>query len=98
MSWILPFDIGMVTGLILAWPVVALALAFRLLGFPDLTLEGSLPTGAAVCAIVLLHGWPIAVALAAALVAGACLGMVTALVHVKLHVNKFLAGIVVVED
>src|ERR1051326_673121 len=96
MSWILPLDIGVVMGLILAWPVLALALAFRLLSFPDLTLEGSLPTGAAVCAIVLLHGWPMTVAIVAALLAGACLGALTALIHVQLQVNKFLAGIIVV--
>lgn len=83
-------------GLILAWPVLAFAGAFRLLAFPDLTLEGSLPTGAAVCAVALLHGWPILVAIIVAMIAGACLGALTAAIHVRLHVNKFLAGIIVV--
>jgi putative ABC transport system permease protein len=96
MTWVLPLDIGLVMGLILAWPVLAFAAAFRLLGFPDLTLEGSLPTGAAVCAVALLHGWPALAAIAAAMLAGAFLGALTASIHVKLHVNKFLSGIVVV--
>lgn len=96
MSWALPLDIGLVMGLILAWPVLAFASAFRLLGFPDLTLEGSLPTGATVCAIGLLHGWPILPAIGIAMAAGAALGALTAGIHAYLHVNKFLAGIIVV--
>lgn len=96
MSWLLPLDIGLVMGLILAWPVLSFAAAFRLLSFPDLTLEGSLPTGAAVCAVALLHGWPPLAAIVAAAAVGACLGALTALIHVQLGVNKFLAGIVVV--
>jgi putative ABC transport system permease protein len=83
-------------GLIFAWSVLAFAIAFRLFAFPDLTLEGSLPTGAAVCAVALLHGWPTWAAILASMVAGACLGALTAAVHVHLHVNKFLAGIIVV--
>lgn len=96
MSWLSPLDIGLVMGLILAWPVVAFAAAFRLLNFPDLTLEGSLPTGAATCAVILHHGYPTVLALGAGMLAGACLGALTAIIHVRLHVNKFLAGIIVV--
>lgn len=96
MTWVLPLDIGLVTGLILAWPVLAFAAAFRLLGFPDLTLEGSLPTGAAVCAVALVHGWPAWAAVVVAMLAGAFLGALTASIHAKLHVNKFLSGIIVV--
>jgi putative ABC transport system permease protein len=83
-------------GLILAWPVLAFSSAFRLLSFPDLTLEGSFPAGAAICAVALLHGWPVLLAIGAAMIGGACLGALTALIHVRLHVNKFLAGIIVV--
>lgn len=42
MTWLVPFDIGLVMGLVLAWSVLGLALAFRLLSFPDITVEGSL--------------------------------------------------------
>jgi putative ABC transport system permease protein len=96
MSWVLPLDIGLVMGLIVAWPVLGFATAFRLLSFPDLTLEGSLPTGAAICAVALLHGWPPVAAIAAAAAVGGCLGALTAVIHVQLGVNKFLAGIIVV--
>jgi putative tryptophan/tyrosine transport system permease protein len=96
MSWVLPLDIGLVMGLILAWPVLGFAGAFRFFNFPDLTLEGSFPTGAAVCGVVLLHGWPVSFAILAAAAVGACLGALTAFIHSRLGVNKFLAGIIVV--
>lgn len=96
MSWLVPLDIGMISGLIFAWAVLALAMAFRLLSFPDLTVEGSLPLGAAVYAVMLKAGWPIYAATASALGAGALAGMLTAVLHVRFNVNKFLAGIIVI--
>jgi len=96
MTWVLPLDIGLVMGLILAWPVLAFAGSFRLLGFPDLTLEGSLPTGAAVYAVAILNNWSLPTAIIAAMIAGACLGALTAIIHLQFRVNKFLAGIIVV--
>lgn len=96
MSWVLPLAIGLMMGLIFAWPVLGFAGAFRLLAFPDLTLEGSFPTGAAVCGIALINGCPVIVALALAIAAGALLGAMTAAIHIHFGVNKFLAGIIVV--
>lgn len=96
MSWALPLDIGLVMGLLLAWPVLAFAMSFRLLGFPDLTLEGSLPTGAAIYAVATIHGWHLSAAIFAALLGGACLGALTAVIHLRFRVNKFLAGVLVV--
>jgi len=48
MDLFVPLDTGLVIGLILAWAVIALSVSFRLLNFPDLTIEGSLLIGAAV--------------------------------------------------
>jgi putative tryptophan/tyrosine transport system permease protein len=96
MSWLFPLDIGLAMGLIFVWPVLAFAASFRLMAFPDLTLEGSLPTGAAVFAVAAVHGWSLPAAILAAMLAGACLGALTAIVHLRFRVNKFLAGIIVV--
>ena len=63
MSWLTPLDIGLVMGLLLAWAVLALALGFRLLDFPDLTVEGSLPLGAAVFAALYKTGVPMSAAM-----------------------------------
>lgn len=96
MTWIVPLSIGLVMGLIMAWPVLAFASSFRLIGFPDLTLEGSLPTGAAVYAVATINGWSMVPAIVAAMIAGAVLGAMTATIHLRFRVNKFLAGIIVV--
>lgn len=96
MDWLVPLDIGIISGLIYAWVVLALAAAFRLLNFPDLTVEGSLPLGAAVYAVTLKAGWPVYAGVAGALCVGSLAGLCTAALHVRFGVNKFLAGIIVI--
>lgn len=96
MNWLVPLDIGLVMGLLLAWAVLALALGFRLLDFPDLTVEGSLPLGAAVFAVLHKGGLSMPVSMACALLAGAAAGALTGFLYVRFKLNKFLAGIIVV--
>jgi putative tryptophan/tyrosine transport system permease protein len=96
MSWTVPLDIGVIMGLILAYPALALAAAFRLLSFPDLTIEGSLPLGAAAFGAAAAAGENLLVCIAAALLSGALAGALTAFLHVKIGINKFLAGVIVV--
>jgi putative ABC transport system permease protein len=76
--------------------VLTFAIAFRLLGFPDLTVEGSVPLGGAMYAVLVQHGMPPMVAVTLACTAGAVAGASTALLNIRFGVNKFLAGIVVV--
>lgn len=96
MSWIVTLDIGLVMGLLLAWAVLAIGLGFRLLDFPDLTVEGSLPLGAAVFAVLYKGGIPMPVSIIAALLAGAAAGALTGFLYVQFRLNKFLAGIIVI--
>lgn len=96
MSWLVPLDIGLVMGLLLAWAVLALTLGFRLLDFPDLTVEGSLPLGAAVFAVLHKGGLPMPASMLCALLAGAAAGALTGFLHVRFKMNKFLAGIIVI--
>lgn len=96
MIWLGPLDIGLVTGLLLAWAVIALTLGFRLLDFPDLTVEGSLPLGAAVFAVLHKGGLPIPVSMICALLAGGAAGALTGFLYVRFKLNKFLAGIIVI--
>lgn len=96
MNWLTPLDTGLVSGLIFAWAVLALASAFRLLNFPDITVEGSVPLGAAAYASVLTAGWPPTAALGSAFVVGGVAGALTAILHVRFNVNKLLAGIIVI--
>ena len=70
-------------------------LTFRVLAFPDLTVDGSFPLGAAVSAILLTRGYDPWLSLLFAALAGALAGMVTALLNSRLKINGLLAGILV---
>lgn len=96
MNLLVPLDIGLVMGLLLAWAVLALALAFRLLDFPDLTVEGSLPLGAAIFAALYKAGCSMPTSIACALCGGAAAGALTAILYVRFRLNKFLAAIIVI--
>lgn len=91
-----PLDTGLISGLTFAWAVLALTAAFRLLSFPDITVEGSMPLGAASYAAAVQAGLPLSLATAAALATGAVAGALTAMLHSKFEVNKLLAGIIVI--
>lgn len=69
-------------------------ITYIILDFPDLTVDGSFPLGAAVTAIMLVKGVNPFVTLLAALFIGAVAGFVTGFIHVKLGVRDLLAGII----
>lgn len=77
------------------WGIMALGLyiTFRILDFADLTVDGSICTGAAVCTVLVTRGFNVWVAMAAAFVAGAVAGLVTGLLHTKLGIPAILSGI-----
>jgi len=79
----------------LIWGIMALGvfITFRLLDFPDLTVDGSLATGGAVTVILILVGVPSPLAIAIAVVAGVLAGLVTGLLHTALGIPGILAGI-----
>jgi putative ABC transport system permease protein len=83
-------------GLIFAIVALGAYLSFHILDFPDLTVEGSFPLGAAVAAVMIadigLNPWP-ATALAA--IAGFSAGLVTAFLNVRYRILHILAGILV---
>ena len=80
-------------GLLYGIMVVGVFLTFRVLDFPDLTVDGSLPLGAAVSAVAITHGIHPLVALVMAMMAGFLAGMVTALLNTKLKILHLLASI-----
>lgn len=69
-------------------------ITYKILDFPDLTVDGSFPLGAAVTAVMLVNGVNPFVTLLAALLIGAVAGFVTGFIHVKLGVRDLLAGII----
>ena len=80
-------------GLVYGIMVLGVYLTFRVLDFPDLTVDGSLPLGAAVSAVAITHGINPFLALVLAAVAGFLAGMVTALLNTKLQILHLLASI-----
>ena len=81
--------------LIFAIMVLGVYISFRILNFPDMTVDGTFPLGAAISAKLLTFGVNPYLTLLVALVAGAAAGAVTGLIHVKLKVKDLLAGILV---
>ena len=79
----------------LIWGIMALGvfITFRLLDFPDLTVDGSLATGGAVTVVLILAGVPAPIAIAVAAIAGVLAGLVTGLLHTTLGIPGILAGI-----
>ncbi len=75
---------------------VCVFLTFRVLGFVDLTIDGAFPIGAAVCAMLILHGISPELAILAAFVAGALTGMATALIDIIFKIEGLLASIIVI--
>lgn len=82
-----------VEGLIYGIMVLGVFITFRVLDFPDLTVDGSFPLGAAVMVQCILLGTNIWLALLAAFIGGVLAGVVTALIHNHLKVPNLLAGI-----
>ncbi|WP_338935961.1 ABC transporter permease [Fusobacterium polymorphum] len=81
--------------LIFAIMVLGVYISFRILNFPDMTVDGTFPLGAAISAKLLTFGVNPYLTLLVALIAGAAAGAITGLIHVKLKVKDLLAGILV---
>ena len=79
----------------LVWGIMPLGVyvTYRILDVADLTVDGSLATGGAVCVMLIRAGVNPWVALLAALVVGGLAGLVTALLHTKCGIPAILAGI-----
>lgn len=80
-------------GLVFAFVAIGVFLAFRVLDFPDLTVDGSFPLGAAVAAVLITAGLNPWIAAAIAMVAGGAAGVVTAFLNVRFRILNLLASI-----
>ncbi|MCA0255408.1 MAG: ABC transporter permease [Proteobacteria bacterium] len=80
-------------GLVYAFVALGVYLAFRVLDFPDLTVDGSFPLGAAVTAVLIVAGVNPWLAALVAMLAGATAGVVTAMLNVRFRILNLLASI-----
>lgn len=90
------FIIGVLEqGLIYAPLVLGVYITYQILDFPDLSVDGTLPMGAAVTAVLIVNGVNPLLACSIAMVAGAMAGIITGVLHVYLKITNLLSGILV---
>ncbi|MCL4877938.1 MAG: ABC transporter permease [Anaerolineae bacterium] len=75
---------------------VAVFITFRILRFPDLTVDGAFPIGGAVCAMLIVSGTSAELTLFVAFMVGALTGLITALITLFFRVEGLLASIIVI--
>ncbi len=81
-------------GFIYAMLALGIYITYKILDFPDLTVDSSFPLGAAVCAVMVKAGINPYFALPVSFIAGGISGLVTGVIHVKLKVRDLLSGII----
>ncbi|MGN1156736.1 MAG: ABC transporter permease [Agathobacter sp.] len=79
----------------LIWGIMAIGvyITFRILDIADLTVDGTMCTGGAVCIMMMLSGHNVVVSLIVATIAGMCAGLLTAVFHTFMGIPAILAGI-----
>jgi putative tryptophan/tyrosine transport system permease protein len=82
-------------GLIFSIVAIGVYLTYRILDFPDLSVDGTFPLGASVTAFCLVHGINPFIACLLSLLAGFAGGILTGLLHVKFKISNLLSGILV---
>jgi putative ABC transport system permease protein len=80
-------------GIIYAIMALGVYISFRVLDFPDLTVDGSFVTGAGVAATMITFGYHPVIATAVAIVIGFLAGCITGFLHTKGKINALLSGI-----
>ncbi len=82
-------------GLIYAIMALGVYITYKILDFPDLSVDGTFPLGAALTAAMLVNGTAPFLALPASFLAGALAGCITGLIHVRCRVRDLFSGIIV---
>ena len=81
-------------GMIYAVMALGIYITYKILDFPDLTVDGSFPLGAALTCALITAGCNPFLTILVSFVAGAVVGILTGLIHVKLKVRDLLSGII----
>lgn len=79
----------------LIWGIMAIGvyITYKILDIADLTVDGSMCTGGAVCVMLMIGGYPAEVAIAGAVIAGMLTGLVTGILHTFMGIPAILSGI-----
>lgn len=82
-------------GLLFGVVAIGVYITYKILDFPDLSVDGTYPLGAAICAVLLVKDVNPWLAVLVATIGGALAGLVTALLNVKLKITNLMSGILV---
>lgn len=93
MSFLNALPGAVVEGLIWGLMAIGVYISFKILNIADLTVDGSICTGACVCAVLIGAGVPVWLSVVIAFLAGAVAGTLTGLLHTALGIPSILAGI-----
>jgi len=86
-------SISVYEGLAYGFVALGVYITFRVLSFPDLSVDGSFPLGGAITAVLIINNVSPWLATAAAFIAGCIAGFGTGLLNTKLRINALLSGI-----
>jgi putative ABC transport system permease protein len=82
-------------GILYAFMAIGTYITYKLYSFPDITIDGTFTTGAAVASILIVDGWNPILVLPVAFVAGSLAGFITGFIHTRFKIEGLLAGILV---
>lgn len=82
-------------GLLFALVAMGVYITYKILDFPDLSVDGTFPLGAAISAALLVNGVNAWVSIIVATIGGAIAGAITGFLHVKLKISNLMSGILV---
>ena len=82
-------------GLLFSIVAIAVYITYKILDFPDMSVDGTFPMGAAISAALLVQGVNPWVSIIAAAIGGAIAGAITGILHVKFKIDNLMAGILV---
>lgn len=95
MGYLLTITLGILEeGLVYAIMALGVYITYKILDFPDLSVDGTFPLGGAITVILIIAGVPPIVTLLVSFLLGAVAGIITGLIHVKLKVRDLLSGII----
>lgn len=80
-------------GLLFSIVAIAVYITYKILDFPDMSVDGTFPLGAAISATLLVHGANPWISIIIAAIGGAIAGAITGFLHVKLKIDNLMAGI-----
>ena len=82
-------------GLLFSIVAIAVYITYKILDFPDMSVDGTFPMGAAISAALLVQGVNPWLSIIAAAIGGAIAGAITGILHVKFKIDNLMAGILV---